>query len=65
MGQTSRIAPLWTVQDVADYLRVPVQTLYSWRMQGRGPRARKIGKYLHYRAEDVTAWLEQLDDGAA
>jgi excisionase family DNA binding protein len=65
MGQTSRIAPLWTVQEVAEYLRVPVQTLYSWRMQGRGPRSRKIGKYLRYRAEDVTAWLEQLDDGAA
>ena len=43
MGQTSRIAPLWTVQDVADYLRVPVQTLYSWRMQGTwtpGPQDR-------------------------
>ena len=34
MSQTSRIAPLWTVQDVADYLRVPVQTLYSWRAPG-------------------------------
>ena len=34
-------------------------------MQGRGPRAHKIGKYLRYQAEDVTAWLDQLDDGAA
>jgi DNA-binding transcriptional MerR regulator len=65
MGHTTQIAPLWTVQDVADYLQVPVHTLYSWRMQGYGPRARKIGKYLRYRAEDVVAWLDQLDDGAA
>lgn len=65
MSRTTRIAPLWTAQDVADYLQVPVQTLYSWRMQGRGPRARRIGKYLRYRAEDVTAWLDQLDDRAA
>ncbi len=65
MSQMTRIAPLWTVQDVADYLRVPVQTLYSWRVQGRGPRARRMGKHLRYRAEDVIAWLEQLDDGAA
>ena len=65
MSQPSRIAPLWTVQDVADYLRVPVQTLYSWRVQGYGPRARRIGKHLRYRSEDVIAWLDQLDDGAA
>jgi DNA-binding transcriptional MerR regulator len=65
MSQSSRIAPLWTVQDVATYLRVPVQTLYSWRMQGYGPQARKIGKYLRYRPEDVITWLDQLDNGAA
>lgn len=65
MSQTSRIAPLWTVQDVADYLRVPVQTLYSWRVQGRGPRARRMGKHLRYRSEDVITWLDQLDEGAA
>jgi hypothetical protein len=32
-GERDLIAPLWTVQDVANYLRVPVQTLYSWRSQ--------------------------------
>jgi DNA-binding transcriptional MerR regulator len=65
MGQTSRITPLWTVQDVADYLRVPVQTLYSWRTQGYGPPARRMGKYLRYRPEDVMSWLDHLDDRAA
>lgn len=65
MSQTSRIAPLWTVQDVADYLQVSVQTLYSWRVQGGGPRARRVGKHLRYRSEDVITWLDQLGDGAA
>jgi excisionase family DNA binding protein len=65
MGQTSNITPLWTVQDVSDYLRVPVQTLYSWRAQGYGPPARRMGKHLRYRPDDVTAWLDQLDEGAA
>ena len=65
MGQRSRITPLWTVRDVADYLQVPVQTLYSWRAQGYGPPARRMGKHLRYRAEDVTSWLDHLDDGAA
>ena len=59
---TVEIAPLWTVNDVAEYLRVPVQTLYTWRAQGTGPRARKVGKYLRYRPCDVIAWFE---DGAA
>ena len=65
MGQMSRITPLWTVRDVADYLQVPVQTLYSWRAQGYGPPARRMGKHLRYRPEDVTNWLDHLDDGAA
>jgi len=65
MGQTSTVAPLWTVQDVADYLRIPVQTLYCWRAQGYGPPARRVGKYLRYRPEDVTDWLDHLDDRVA
>jgi excisionase family DNA binding protein len=65
MGKPELIAPLWTVRDVADYLRVPVQTLYSWRHTGYGPRSRRIGKHLRYRPDEVVAWLDQLDDGAA
>jgi len=63
--QQKLIAPLWTVQDVSEYLRVPVQTLYSWRSQGSGPPARRVGKYLRYRPDEVVAWLENLDNGAA
>lgn len=65
MSKQELIAPLWTVQDVSDYLQVPVQTLYWWRAQGQGPKARKIGKYLRYRPDDVEQWVSQLDDGAA
>lgn len=53
------LAPLWTVNDVAEFLRVPVQTLYSWRVQGIGPKARRVGKYLRYRPADVLAWFEE------
>ena len=56
---TKVIAPLWTVEDVAFYLQVPVQTLYSWRSNGSGPRARRVGKYLRYRPEDVDHWLDE------
>lgn len=64
MSQTTAIiASLWTVDDVAGYLRVPVQTLYSWRVKGYGPRGRRMGKHLRYRPEDVEAWFERLHDG--
>jgi len=60
-----RIAPLWSIQDVSDYLQVPVQTLYTWRSRGEGPPARKVGKYLRYVPEDVVTWVEHLGTEAA
>jgi excisionase family DNA binding protein len=59
------IAPLWTVQDVAEFLQVPVQTLYSWRARRAGLPARKVGKYLRYRPDDVMRWVDELPDEAA
>lgn len=61
----TKIAPLWSVEDVAVFLRVPVQTVYSWWAKGTGPRARRVGKYLRYRPEDVIAWFDGPDAGAA
>ncbi|MHA6793163.1 helix-turn-helix transcriptional regulator [Pseudonocardia bannensis] len=56
---------LWTVQDVAEFLGVPVGTLYDWRCKGYGPKAKKVGRYLRYEAEVVRQWFAELDDGAA
>lgn len=61
----TKIAPLWGVEDVAAFLRVPVQTVYSWRAKGTGPKGRRVGKYLRYRPEDVIAWFDGPDAGAA
>lgn len=52
---------LWTVDDVSYYLGVPVSTLYQWRCGGRGPRGRRIGRYVRYRPADVKAWVAALD----
>jgi excisionase family DNA binding protein len=54
------IAKLWTVQDVSDYLGVPVATLYQWRTTGYGPAARRVGKYLRYKPEDVETWFDAI-----
>jgi excisionase family DNA binding protein len=53
---------LWSVRDVADYLGVPVKTVYQWRSTGYGPTARRVGKYLRYKPSEVMAWFDALTD---
>ena len=50
---------LWSIRDLAEFLGIPVNTLYQWRSKGYGPQGRRIGKYVRYRPEDVEAWVEQ------
>jgi excisionase family DNA binding protein len=52
---------LWGSAEVAEYLGVPVQTLYVWRVEGRAPRGFKVGKHLRYRRADVDAWLVERE----
>ncbi|QSB14047.1 helix-turn-helix domain-containing protein [Natronosporangium hydrolyticum] len=59
---TTTLEPLWTVEDVATYLGVPVATLYQWRYRRTGPRARRIGRHLRYDPADIRAWLDQQGD---
>lgn len=49
----------WTVDEVAAYLRLPVETLYTWRKRHYGPPAAKIGRHLRYDPADVRAWFRQ------
>jgi len=56
---------LWTVQDVAEYLGVPVGTLYYWRCKGYGPKGKRVGRYLRYEEAVVRQWFAQLDGDAA
>ncbi|GGN56024.1 hypothetical protein GCM10010112_07470 [Actinoplanes lobatus] len=51
------MAELWSVDDVAAYLRVPVETLYRWRKTKCGPPAARIGRHLRYDPADVQAWF--------
>lgn len=48
---------LMSVEDVADYLGVPVNTLYQWRHKGTGPDAFRIGRHLRYDPAVVREWL--------
>lgn len=53
---------LMSVDEVSEYLGIPVATLYRWRHMRTGPKASRVGRYLRYSADDVAAWLR---DGAA
>jgi predicted DNA-binding transcriptional regulator AlpA len=51
---------LLTAEEVAEVLKVRVETLNQWRWLGKGPRAIKSGRrFLRYRPADVEAWLEE------
>lgn len=53
---------LLSPQQVADYLGVPVATVYRWRYEGTGPRGMKVGKHVRYRRAEVEAWLDARTD---
>lgn len=50
---------LLTVQELSDYLGVPVATLYQWRYRGEGPPGFRVGRHVRYRWSDVEGWIEQ------
>jgi len=53
---------LWTVEDVAAFLGVPVKTIYDWRTRDYGPKGLRVGKYVRFRPEDVDAWVDEQHD---
>jgi excisionase family DNA binding protein len=55
---------LWTVQDVAEYLNVPVGTIYDWRCRGYGPKGKRVGRYLRFEEDVVRRWFADLDEHA-
>jgi excisionase family DNA binding protein len=57
-----RFEPVLTLAELADYLHVPVQTLYDLRAKGRGPRGFRVGRCLHFRKSEIEAWLAGLED---
>ena len=53
---------LLSAQDLADYLDVPLKTIYAWRYRGQGPRGFRVGRYVRFRSTDVQLWVsDQLE----
>ena len=51
---------LLTVEQLADYLGVPRQTIYRWNHTGDGPPPLKVGRHRRYRRRDVERWLDRM-----
>ena len=56
------LEPLIDVQQLANYLDVPVKTLYAWRYRREGPPAFRVGRHLRYRRSDIQRWIQQRID---
>ena len=53
------LEPLLSAQDLADFLHVPIATIYAWRYRGEGPPGFRVGRHLRYRWTDIQRWLDQ------
>src|SRR5688500_18353995 len=45
---------LISIDELAEYLGVPVKTIYDWRLTG-GPCAIRVGRHLKYAISDVAS----------
>jgi hypothetical protein len=48
-----------TLPEVAEILRVPVNTLRWWRQRGSGPEFFKIGRRLVTTIGDLRSWIDE------
>lgn len=66
MTTTQQLTRLLTPAEVAEILGLTEEGLRTQRYRGNGPVFVDLGRYVRYRAEDVTAWIEsRLTGGAA
>ncbi|WP_327259275.1 helix-turn-helix domain-containing protein [Streptomyces sp. NBC_01240] len=55
-----------TPDDLVEMFDLPsVETVYQWRRKRVGPRGFRVGRHLRYDPDDVRAWVECLQEGAA
>ncbi|NOY56781.1 MAG: helix-turn-helix domain-containing protein [Actinobacteria bacterium] len=53
----NNLDPLLSAQELADYLEVPIATIYAWRYRREGPLGFRAGKHLRYRWSDIEEWI--------
>lgn len=56
---------LFGIEELSEYLGIPVATLYKWNHTGDGPPYLKIGRRVKYKLTDVTEWVNNHYAGTA
>jgi excisionase family DNA binding protein len=59
MKAIDRLEPLLSAEELAEYLEVPVATIYAWRYHRKGPPGFRVGRFIRFRLGDVEHWLHQ------
>jgi excisionase family DNA binding protein len=54
-----RLDRLLSADEVAEFLGIPIATLYQWRHKGIGPGAYRVGRHLRYEPAAVREWLDE------
>ncbi|WP_447980276.1 helix-turn-helix domain-containing protein [Candidatus Nitrospira bockiana] len=53
---------IWTVTEVAQFLRVPRSTVYKLAKRGLLP-GQKVGKHWRFVRDDIEKWIRSRPDG--
>lgn len=53
---------LLTAQELANYLKIPLATIYKQPQEGTGVPGLRIGKHLPSRRSEAEMWLESKQD---
>lgn len=53
---------LLTLDEVAEYLNIPIGTLYQWRSRGEAPRGIRVGRHVRVRESELQKWLDDHAD---
>ena len=64
LQQASGLVPLMSIEDLAEFLGVPVATIYDWRVDGKGPCGIRVGRHVKFAVSDVRDWLAQQREAA-
>jgi excisionase family DNA binding protein len=56
--------PIWTVEELAAFLSIPIKTIYVQRAKGDLCAGYRIGRVLRFKRDDVLRWLETKRDEA-
>lgn len=51
------MSEMLSIEQLAEKLQAPVNTVRYWRTIGYGPKSARIGRRVLYRSLDVEAWI--------